>query len=377
VSAPRLLAYRALGLGDLLTGVPALRALRDAFPDHHVVLAAPAVLAPLAALTGAVDEVVDTPPLGVPAVEGGDVAVNLHGRGPESHRAILAAGPARLIAFAAPGVPWSGPEWRAGEHEVRRWCRLLGESGIPADPTRLDLPPPPPDPVARGATVIHPGAASAARRWPAERWAAVAAAERRAGRRVVVTGSPAERPLAAAVARGAGLDPADVLAGRTGLLDLAAVVAAAGRVLCGDTGVAHLATAFGVPSVLLFGPTPPEEWGPPRERAQHVVLHRGRRGDPHGDAPDPGLMEIAVEHVLAVTSPRFPADRLGRAEAMGITDKISGRVKKAAGDLADDPSLRRKGRTEERKGEAKDEMARAEERADEKAEEVARLERRS
>jgi uncharacterized protein YjbJ (UPF0337 family) len=62
---------------------------------------------------------------------------------------------------------------------------------------------------------------------------------------------------------------------------------------------------------------------------------------------------------------------------MGIKDKISGRVKQAAGDLADDPSLRREGRDEERKGEAKDEMARAEERADEKAEEVARLERRS
>jgi uncharacterized protein YjbJ (UPF0337 family) len=62
---------------------------------------------------------------------------------------------------------------------------------------------------------------------------------------------------------------------------------------------------------------------------------------------------------------------------MGITDKITGRVKKAAGDLADDPSLRREGRTEERKGEAKDELARAEERASEKADEVDRLERRS
>jgi uncharacterized protein YjbJ (UPF0337 family) len=62
---------------------------------------------------------------------------------------------------------------------------------------------------------------------------------------------------------------------------------------------------------------------------------------------------------------------------MGITDKISGRVKKAAGDLADDPSLRREGRLEERKGDAKDEMARAEERADAKADEVANLERRT
>ena len=62
---------------------------------------------------------------------------------------------------------------------------------------------------------------------------------------------------------------------------------------------------------------------------------------------------------------------------MGITDKITGRVKKAAGDLADDPSMRREGRNEERKGEAKDELARTEEKADRKAEEVADLERRT
>ena len=62
---------------------------------------------------------------------------------------------------------------------------------------------------------------------------------------------------------------------------------------------------------------------------------------------------------------------------MGITDKISGRVKKAAGDLADDASLRRQGRQEERKGEAKEELARDKERADRKAEEVANLERKT
>jgi uncharacterized protein YjbJ (UPF0337 family) len=62
---------------------------------------------------------------------------------------------------------------------------------------------------------------------------------------------------------------------------------------------------------------------------------------------------------------------------MGITDKISGRIKKAAGDLADDPSLRREGRQEERKGEAKDELAKAHEKADRKAEEVANLERKT
>jgi len=62
---------------------------------------------------------------------------------------------------------------------------------------------------------------------------------------------------------------------------------------------------------------------------------------------------------------------------MGITDKITGRIKKAAGDLADDPSLRRQGRQEERKGEAKEERDRLRERADRKAEEIANLERKT
>jgi uncharacterized protein YjbJ (UPF0337 family) len=62
---------------------------------------------------------------------------------------------------------------------------------------------------------------------------------------------------------------------------------------------------------------------------------------------------------------------------MGILDKITGRTKKAAGDIADDASLRREGRQEERKGEAKDELSNAQERAENKAEEVANLERKT
>ncbi|MBV9310995.1 MAG: CsbD family protein [Solirubrobacterales bacterium] len=60
---------------------------------------------------------------------------------------------------------------------------------------------------------------------------------------------------------------------------------------------------------------------------------------------------------------------------MGLTDKVTGRAKKAAGDLTDDASLRREGGKEERKGEAKDELARSEEKADRKADEVSNLER--
>jgi uncharacterized protein YjbJ (UPF0337 family) len=62
---------------------------------------------------------------------------------------------------------------------------------------------------------------------------------------------------------------------------------------------------------------------------------------------------------------------------MGITDKITGRIKQAAGDLADDASLRREGKNEERKGEAKDELSNAQEKAERKADEVSDLERKT
>jgi ADP-heptose:LPS heptosyltransferase len=296
---------RALGLGDLLTVVPALRAIADAFPRHPRLLAVPTALAPLARCTGAVDEVVPADGLDQPLsrlLHGAGLAVNLHGRGPESHNLLLATEPRRLLAFAHPAVPASsqGPRWRADEHEVARWCRLLEESGIAADPGRLDLelPPGPLPHGAQGATLVHPGAASPARRWPAERFAAVARAEARAGRRVVVTGGPDEVALAHEVAAGAGLPRGAVHAGKRGVLALGRLVAAADRVVCGDTGVAHLATALGTPSVVLFGPTSPALWGPPADRPWHRALWAGSSGDPHGQLPDPGLLAIAVDQVL-------------------------------------------------------------------------------
>jgi ADP-heptose:LPS heptosyltransferase len=296
----RLVVLRALGLGDFLTAVPALRALAAALPDHRRLLLAPAWLEPLAALLdGAVDAIVACEGRGAVPVElpaaahGADVAVNLHGRGPQSTALLWGSRPGRLVSFGVPG----GPQWREGEHEVARWCRLLDESGIPADPSALDLNRPP-GTTAHGATVLHPGAAAPARRWPLERWAAVARAERAAGRDVLVSAGPGEEEAALAVAAVAGLPPDRVHADGD-VADLARLVAGAGRVACADTGVAHLATALRVPSVVLFGPSPPAEWGPPPDRPEHRVLWAGRRGDPNGPAPDPGLLEIEPDAVSA------------------------------------------------------------------------------
>jgi ADP-heptose:LPS heptosyltransferase len=298
-----LLVLRALGLGDLLTAVPALRALAEAFPDHRRVLAAPRALAPLALHTGAVAAVLDAAALSPLAVDGRvDVAVNLHGRGPQSHRVLTALRPGRLLAFAHPAVTESaaGPAWHPDEHEVARWCRMLRESGVAADPARLDLEPPPGEvpPQARGATLIHPGAGAPARMGPVERWAEVARAERRAGRPVIVTGRADERGLSLDLARWARLPARVVLAGHTDVLALARLVAAAGRVVCADTGIAHLATALGTPSVVLFGPVPPAAWGPPPTRTWHRALWAGRTGDPNGPVPDAGLLRLRVADVL-------------------------------------------------------------------------------
>lgn len=292
---------RALGLGDLLTAVPALRALARAMPQHRQVLAVPSALAPLVGLIGVTDGMIPAEALQpLAGVVAPAVAVNLHGRGPESHRVLQSLHPERLIAFANAAAGHDGPGWRRDEHEVLRWCRLLDESGIAADPTDLEIPTPPqPAPaVARGAVVIHPGAASGARRWPASRWGEVARHLRAEGSTVVVTGSAAEVPIAEAVAQVAGLDHQCVLAGGTDVIGLAAVVAAGRLVLCGDTGVAHLATALRTPSVVLFGPVPPALWGPPPDRPWHRALWAGSTGDPHADQPDPGLLRISADDVV-------------------------------------------------------------------------------
>ncbi len=309
------LALRALGLGDLLTGVPAIRALARAYPRQRIVLAAPARLAPLAELSGAVDEVLDVPDLTTPLPPHGavDVAVNLHGRGPQSHRVLAPLGARRTIAFASrtAGVP--GPAWRPDEHERLRWCRLLAESGIAADPEDLRLRAPGPSSLA-GVAVVHPGAGAPARRWPPERFAAVARRLRARGTEVVITGSRDELRLARTVGHRAGLPDACVVAG-TSLLALARIVAGARIVVCGDTGVAHLATAFGRPSVTLFGPTSPALWGPPP--GPHRALWAGVSGDPHAATVDPGLLRIGVDAVIGAVDTVWTAPPGGRGGRAG------------------------------------------------------------
>ncbi|MEU4245376.1 glycosyltransferase family 9 protein [Actinoplanes sp. NPDC026619] len=304
-----ILVLRALGVGDLAASVPAIRGLRAAFRGDTLALAAPAWLTPLIDLIGAVDRVVPVDGLAsvVRTSPAPEIALNLHGRGPESHRLLQAAQPAKLWAFAnAEARHLDGPAWDPGEHEVRRWCRLVNHYGVATDPGDLTLAVPEVR-VPAGVTIIHPGAKSPSRRWPAGRYAAVARRLHADGHRVMITGSPAEHDLAAQVAAGAGL-PAGAAVSTT-LGELAALVARARLLISGDTGIAHLATAYGTPSVVLFGPMSPVRWGPPPDRPQHRAIWHGTRSEP-GDAlgagVHPALLAVSPEEVLAESASALP-----------------------------------------------------------------------
>jgi ADP-heptose:LPS heptosyltransferase len=307
-SAPRVLVDRSLGLGDLCTAVPAIRALAAAFPDHLLQVATPAWLEPVARLAGA-DEIVPTVGLAgeFPShVRRPRIAVNLHGRGPESIERLVRLDPERLISYRndAARASWDGPAWSEAGHEVERWCRLLTGSGMEADPADLVLCERRPTDDGTRPVIVHPGAAARGRRWPAERFAAVVRHLHERSHRVLVTGSDAERRLADQVVALAGAGRS--IAGSTDLVGLIDQIAGAELVVCNDTGVAHLATATRTPSIVLFGPTSPSRWGPP-PGGRHRAIWHGRSGDPHADDLDPGLAGITVDEVVRAVDEQLDA----------------------------------------------------------------------
>ncbi len=305
---PELVALRALKLGDLLVAVPALHGIRRANPDHRLVLAVPAWLEPIVDLVGGIDALLPTPgldhPLPLPPGRV-DTAVNLHGNGGESRGLLEALAPRRRVGHRSPG--WDGPQWQDGILERERWARLVTAHGMPADPDDVALLPPTVASPAPECVVVHVGAFYGSRQWPVDRFAQVVRKLTVDGERVILTGSAAERPRALETAELSGLPESAVAAGVLGLGEFAALVASARLVITADTGAAHLASAYARPSVVIFGPAPPEEWGPP-STGPHIVLTDAsvRRGDAFGAEPDPALLAVRPEDVLAAVARLLP-----------------------------------------------------------------------
>jgi ADP-heptose:LPS heptosyltransferase len=292
------LALRTLGLGDALTAIPALRGIRRLAPDRPLLLAGQAGIGSWLADLQIVDDVLPTTSLSArpPGRRlGNHVAVNLHGRGPQSHRLLQRGRPKDLLAFDCPAASHHSPtRWRLDEHEVGRWCRLIIDAGGHCTVDDLRITPSGSRTTSGSTVILHPGAAAAARMWPIERWIAVARSLRSEGAHVVLTGS--ENELCGAIARRVTAENAS---GRLPIGELVRLLASARLVLSADTGLAHLATATGTRSVTLFGPTPPQWWGPAVDADLHTVIYHGSRpGDPHANRPDEALLLITVPEVL-------------------------------------------------------------------------------
>lgn len=160
-----------------------------------------------------------------------------------------------------------------GLHEVERSLSLASAMGYrlpPGDDARLRMRAGAPLPgLPGGYVVLHPGAAAPARTWPASGFRELARRLAWRGTPVVVTGSAAEGELVRDVA--AGQPGVIALAGAVDLAGLAAVLAGAATVVCGNTGPAHIAAAVGTPIVSLFAPVvPSERWRP--WAVPHVLL---------------------------------------------------------------------------------------------------------
>jgi ADP-heptose:LPS heptosyltransferase len=205
-----------------------------------------------------------------------------------------------------------------GLHEVERSLSLAHAAGYPLpegddgrlavkQPARSELP------WAAGSYVaLHPGASVPARAWPAHRWQELARLLATRGRRVVVTGGPAERALTASVATAYGSGDVVDLGGRTSLAQLAGVLGDASVVVASNTGPAHLAAAVGTPVVSLFAPTVSYQswrpWGVPV-----AVLGRGDapcRGSRVTACPYPGhpcLSSVTADEAAAAVESLAPS----------------------------------------------------------------------
>jgi lipopolysaccharide heptosyltransferase I len=145
--------------------------------------------------------------------------------------------------------------------------------------------------------ILSPGAGWGAKRWPAESYAAVARAlAREAGLPSLVNIGPGQRELGRAVASTSG-DAATVIDCTVGRL--VALTRRASLFVGGDTGPVHLAAALDVPVVAVFGPTSPERNGPYSGRAIVLRSPASRTSYAHVDRPDAGLRSISVEEVSA------------------------------------------------------------------------------
>ena len=302
----RIAVFRALQLGDMLCAVPALRAIRHAFPDGEITLIGlPWAAAFARRFAHLVDHFVEFPGFpGLPERDPDidaipdflrsaqamryDLAIQLHGSG-EITNAIVCTLGARVTAGFHPRNG-ACPDrlrflaWPDAGHEIHRCLALTSFLGFERAGEQLEFPIDAEERsvarsllarhhlVPRRFVCMHPGARLYSRRWPPDYFAAVARDAIALGYRVALTGSAEETLLTRRVARELPATMVVDLAGQTTLGELGALLSHARLLICNDTGVSHVAAALSVPSVVVCCGADPQRFAP-LDHALHEVLH--------------------------------------------------------------------------------------------------------
>jgi ADP-heptose:LPS heptosyltransferase len=296
-SFKQVLVFRALKLGDMLCAVPALRALRAGLPSARISLAGlPWARSFASRFQRYIDDFIEFPGFpGLPEQQFDqerfdlflamirqaryDLAIQMHGSGRISNEVVALFG-ARASAGFFPrghGLPHEeqgyGP-YPDGLPEIERNLLLIRNLGFPSRGHYLEFPVTEADAreLARhrglrnlpaGSYVcIHPGASMREKCWPVEHFAAVGRYLQQQGHVVVVTGNGRESDLAKRIEGLMGGRCLDAASPDLSLGGLASLIRGARLLLCNDTGVSHLASALGVPSVVIFSAADPARWAP-------------------------------------------------------------------------------------------------------------------
>jgi len=301
----RIAVFRALMLGDMLCAVPALRALRAAFPRAAIAWIGLEPTRPMARrLPHLIDEFIALPgypglpevPVDAAALPGFfatvrarrfDLALQMHGSGAIVNPLVAAFGARHCAGFFDDDAALPRRDaplfvrWPRAGHEIERMLLLTDHLGVPRRGTALEFPIGAADRAELAAAwadadagapyvCIHVGAQLASRRWPVDRFAAVADAVAGGGRSVVLTGSAAEARLVDEVVQRMRRR-ATPLAGKTTLGALGALIDGAEALVCNDTSVSHIAAALACPSVVVSCGADVARWAP-LDADRHRVL---------------------------------------------------------------------------------------------------------
>jgi ADP-heptose:LPS heptosyltransferase len=300
----RIAVLRALKLGDLMCAVPALRALRSAFPQAEITLVGlPWARAFVERFEHLLDDFIEFPghpafperPLDVAGVpeffremieRRFDLALQMHGSGSIINPLMVLMGARETAGYYLPGDYCPEPErytvYPSQEPEIWRHLSLMAYLGLQLYGDHLEFPLHAEDRYELSQlkqstgilpgpyVIVHPGASSCDKCWPVERFAAAADRFLQRGYQVVLTGTQAEKQLTQAVSalmEGASVD----LAGMTSLGTLGALVDGAHLLISNDTGIAHIAAARETPSVILFTNSEHSRWAPLNQELHHTI----------------------------------------------------------------------------------------------------------